>query len=380
MGRRKNKDLAEFQFDASAKPISLNHQFENFLDFPINLNTVESVEEEVSFPYNFSIQHDDIKVPPESLIVIANDLDPIERDRFALEADQSFELEKDDENSPIPFSDIDDISDKPEVLPEEKVDSVKFQIAHSKINQQVKINVDNKVVAAVRLVNLAIDKMSERQKINFKFKEIDDKFHSNPRQMLIDKSFKSIRFINDLGHRLLEHYSDRFPDRFKDFPKDEKLYVEWSNKTHRDRNKLDLIITSAIIATKLKISNIELNDYCGIDMGFDLYGCLFTTHQFLHILNLHTIDINSNRFLNFSKVVLNFSKVHGGRRLYYLEQIVKRAYHNELFFEAHHNQFVEEVGYRWKDKNLNGLSNCIDQMINERLIAESKLDKSLNRD
>lgn len=373
---RRTKDRAISQFDKTAAPISLGLQFNNFTSFNINPNVVDDENDELDYPSLFTNEIISLPVTTESLTLIANDLDPMTRDAYAKEVKQSEsatsvslkqsqDLKSDSITlaSDLPAVEIEIEQDL--ILPDQQqvvepnliqesppvdVSSNKFKIKHAEIKRELTgFQPVNKVTTAFRLVNLAIDKMSSQHKSRFKLDELEkNHFHATPGTALIDKSITSVKFINQLGKRVLTLLAQQYPARFAEFPEDEKSEIDWLNSNIGDK-KIDFLILSSVLAKRIKFSHIELNSFIGLDCGLKNSWKYITSHQVLGFLNLSTIDISSVAFSNFEKFVLNFSKVHNGTRLYYLEYLISEARQKNLFFDSKHVKFFDGIDERYSN-------------------------------
>jgi hypothetical protein len=375
MGRTKDRAIA--QFDSSAAPISLGVKFNNFNSFNINPNVVEDENSELDYPFLFTNEIMNLPVTTESLVLLANDLDPPIRDMYAKEVQQSESAPTSSiEQKMVIISDSDTsasnlisemielpadqnkseqqylvetkvISDSPVV----NVSDNKFKIKHAEIKRELTGQQPvNKAVTAFRLVNLAIDKMSSQHKSRFKLEELaENESHSVLGSALIDKSVTSVKFINQLGQRILNLLLQKFPSRFKEFPKDERMHIDWLNSNIRSNNKLDFLTLCAMLAKRIKFSHIELNSLVGLDCGYNGSWRHMTCHQVLSFLNLSTIDINSTAFANFERVIHEFPKIHGGTRLFYLEYLISEAKSGNIFFDSKSVRFFDDLDERWSN-------------------------------
>jgi hypothetical protein len=374
---RRTKDRAIAQFDTSAAPISLGVKFSNFNSFNINPTVVEDENSELDYPFLFTNEIINLPIIPESLVLLANDLDPPTRDMYAKEVQQSESVPNSSvEQKVVIISDSNTSASKSlhemsesssdhdnsehqhqvetKVISDSTIVNVsdnKFKIKHAEIKRELTGQQPvNKATTAFRLVNLAIDKMSSKHKSRFKLEELaDNQSHSVLGSALIDKSITSVKFINQLGQRILNLLLNKFPARFKEFPKDAEAEIDWLNSNIRSNNKLDFLVLCAMLAKRIKFSHIELNSLVGLDCGYKGSWHHMTCHQVLSFLNLSTINVKSVAFANFEKVIHEFPKIHGGTRLYYLEYLISEAKSGNIFFDSTSVRFFDDLDERWSN-------------------------------
>jgi hypothetical protein len=374
MAFKSNKSKAESQFNFSAPPKSLKSFIEeSTTDFKFDFSDLDD-----EYDTNSSLGLNEIVILPEydedldpmKLILLANDVDPQLRDS---ECKKSTSVNQQPQpvinNAPLstqldPFNSIQEsksikVYDGNELTLESKiphkydVNKVNFQIEHRKFKNEVQgLKYVNRPTQAMRILSLAFNKMSDE---DFKYFEIDKpKFictDNNP--MLIDKSEKSVKFVNRIANIMVNQMIRDF-NKFKHKPsanlETDKIYLENFFPTTR----LENVFAAAIIAKHIKFHHIDLNSSPIYDLLSEHNVRLsWTTHQILAGLGFYTINANLyGNFDNIRKFVSNFPSKTGSKRLHYLEYLLRQWKQGHLFFESKKNSFLEKFGEPWNNQNV----------------------------
>lgn len=353
----RTKDLAELQFDKSAKPISLGINFESFVSYSISLDT--GYDEESEYDDSSVVLLDEtenIECDPRSIVLLANDLDPKKRDEYRQFLDEKEHSNQSEQNEIEDLATIQQVplfDDDPR-----NIKSVDFQIKHSEFKQQVISQVihSNPTVNAFKLLMLTIERLDEQDKKKLRLIE-QPKFRFD--KILIDKSMLSVKFINEMGKRYENFIFNKFPQRYK------KLTNDWiDDRTFLDRNyvdrKIDKILNCAILSKYISFQHIELNSFPGHDIGCESNNRLISCHEILHTLNFQTMHLDSDHITNVARLVHNFPVLYNCDRLYYLEYLISKVRRDEAFFDSHFVNFSEGSGQHWYNPRFPGSNKWIE--------------------
>lgn len=346
------KFKAQSQFDSSAKPISLGCFFQkSFVDYEFNIDDVDdSDDEDVSEDIDCITEMpvDNLDLDPVQIALLANDIDPQIRDR---QEESSQEFSPDDFITA--FDTLEEIGkpmEKPVPVFKEQYDvnSVRFQLEKSDFRDRMKqFDGRCKPVVAINLLSNAITRLKTDQRKDFGI----DKMQQDPRnKLLIDKSQQSIDYIHQIAKKIITIINQR-----KDYGIDpgasrsnDRLFL---NK-FKPRTKLDRLLGFSIIAKYILYSHIELNCVPAKDLIAKENFLFQPCHKVLSYLNFATKDFHhSNQLPIMSLFVHNFPIVTGSKRLFYLENLLRKWKDDMLFFQSNSLNFNDDQKHLWRNRN-----------------------------
>lgn len=333
MGKNKNKQRAEFQFDSSAAPVSLGVHFESFSQYTIDLdlqfNNSVDLEEET---YLFSDETENIDEDFKTIISLAEKIESTVSNETINSQQQT-------------LSNIEAI-ESASILENEHFQDQQISVNHNQsphklisFHEDEIANVKgiNPSMTSIRLVMLAIERLEEQAKSDLGL-EKQDPFPFN--EVLIDKSDSSIKLINHIGHKVEDYLLKKFRSRYKFVPHeddDDRRFLDSNGIT----NNVDRLIHSAILAKYITKESVSFNTCPGFKLGCQGLSNQLTTFQILSNLKIRTMDINSAHFRNFERVVNNINCLYDVD-LIHLKRLVSRARKFEIFEEHRSVTFSDE--------------------------------------
>lgn len=342
MGNRKNKQLAEFQFDSSAAPVSLGVKFESFSQYTIDLNLdLEDnydLEEDI---YLLSDETENIDEQSKTIILLAEKIEATLLTEFS----SLDEFEEYQPSTVTAQSNEEVIADAniSEIVELKNQQSEEIQIAESSkpinfVDDDISLAKGiNPSMTSIRLIMLAIERLEKHERSVL---ELEDQSKYPFREILIDKSDSSIKLINSMGHKIEDYFLKKYPTRYKYYPQDldpDRKFLD----NNIIVNQVDKILHSAILAKHITKESVQFNTKPGFKLGCQGSSNQLTTYQILNNLKFRTMKVDSPHFRNFERLVNNIDRLYDVD-LINLKSLVSRAKRFDPFVDHRSVTFSEE--------------------------------------